>query len=142
MALCFRGVLLNGLGPGVPLKNCDSANSRLSVRSSSIPVRRKIVTTRATVLPKKYKLYEAVKVYQDASRGIVCYRNEYGELICEGYDEGPHLRHAQQQDEQYRQDAKLYGCIQEIRPYLVEGIDYICTGGDLVEVFSEGKDES
>lgn len=129
-------------GLGLPLKNCDSVHSRLSVQSSSIPVCRKIVTARATVFPKTYKLYEAVKVYQDASRGIVCYRNQYGELICEGYDEGPHLRHAQQQDEQYRQDVKFYGCIQEIRPYLVEGIDYICTGGDLVEVFSEGKDES
>jgi hypothetical protein len=141
MALCFRGVLLiNGLG--LPLRNCDSAHSRLSVQSSSITVGRKNITARATVCSKKYKLYEAVKVYQDASRGIVCYRNEYGELICEGYDEGPHLRHTQQQEEQYRQDVKLYGCIQEIRPYLVEGIDYTCMGGDLVEAFSEGKDES
>lgn len=65
-------------------------------------MRTKDVTTRATVLAKKYKLYETVKVYQDASRGIVCYRNEYGELVCEGYDEGPHLRRTQEQKEQYR----------------------------------------
>lgn len=140
MALCFREVLLIS-GLGLPLKDCYSVGSRLSVRSS-VSVRTKDVTTRATVLAKKYKLYETVKVYQDASRGIVCYRNEYGELVCEGYDEGPHLRRTQEQKEQYREDAKLYGCVQEIRPYLLEGIDYTCMGVDLVEASSEGKDES
>ncbi|KAJ3695758.1 hypothetical protein LUZ60_001135 [Juncus effusus] len=29
------------------------------------------------------------KVYEDTIRGIVCYTDEKGELICEGYDEGP-----------------------------------------------------
>ncbi|KAE9598077.1 hypothetical protein Lal_00003889 [Lupinus albus] len=29
------------------------------------------------------------KVYEDRSQGIVCYQDEYGEITCEGYDEGP-----------------------------------------------------
>ncbi|KAK7338203.1 hypothetical protein VNO77_18805 [Canavalia gladiata] len=29
------------------------------------------------------------KVYEDRSQGIVCYQDEHGEIICEGYDEGP-----------------------------------------------------
>ncbi|XP_014499170.1 uncharacterized protein LOC106760218 [Vigna radiata var. radiata] len=29
------------------------------------------------------------KVYEDRSEGIVCYQDERGEIICEGYDEGP-----------------------------------------------------
>ncbi|TKY61155.1 hypothetical protein E2542_SST11005 [Spatholobus suberectus] len=29
------------------------------------------------------------KVYEDHSQGIVCYQDEHGEIICEGYDEGP-----------------------------------------------------
>ncbi|XP_004980535.1 uncharacterized protein LOC101765926 [Setaria italica] len=32
------------------------------------------------------------KVYEDQLRGIICYRDENGEMICEGYDEGPRLR--------------------------------------------------
>ncbi|RCV12282.1 hypothetical protein SETIT_2G256600v2 [Setaria italica] len=31
------------------------------------------------------------KVYEDQLRGIICYRDENGEMICEGYDEGPRL---------------------------------------------------
>ncbi|XP_006655873.1 uncharacterized protein LOC102704708 isoform X2 [Oryza brachyantha] len=31
------------------------------------------------------------KVFEDQLRGIVCYRDEKGELVCEGYDEGPRL---------------------------------------------------
>ncbi|KAA8541581.1 hypothetical protein F0562_022733 [Nyssa sinensis] len=32
------------------------------------------------------------KVYEDESKGIVCYRDENGEITCEGYDEGPRLQ--------------------------------------------------
>lgn len=32
-----------------------------------------------------------VQVFEDQLRGIVCYRDENGEMICEGYDEGPRL---------------------------------------------------
>ncbi|KAL4584470.1 hypothetical protein LXL04_009072 [Taraxacum kok-saghyz] len=31
------------------------------------------------------------KVFEDKSIGIVCYKDEEGEVICEGYDEGPRL---------------------------------------------------
>ncbi|KAK3131835.1 hypothetical protein QOZ80_6AG0512130 [Eleusine coracana subsp. coracana] len=31
------------------------------------------------------------KVFEDQLRGIVCYRDEKGEMICEGYDEGPRI---------------------------------------------------
>ncbi|RCV20258.1 hypothetical protein SEVIR_4G039500v4 [Setaria viridis] len=31
------------------------------------------------------------KVFEDQLRGIVCYKDEKGEMICEGYDEGPRL---------------------------------------------------
>ncbi|KAI4387335.1 hypothetical protein MLD38_005175 [Melastoma candidum] len=31
------------------------------------------------------------QVFENHPEGIVCYRNENGEMICEGYDEGPRL---------------------------------------------------
>jgi hypothetical protein len=31
-------------------------------------------------------------MFKDESNGIVCYYNENGELMCEGYDEGPHFQ--------------------------------------------------
>lgn len=29
------------------------------------------------------------QVFEDESKGIVCYEDANGEVICEGYDEGP-----------------------------------------------------
>ncbi|XP_071741978.1 uncharacterized protein [Rutidosis leptorrhynchoides] len=31
------------------------------------------------------------KVFEDKSRGIVCYLDDKGEITCEGFDEGPRL---------------------------------------------------
>ncbi|KAK9131545.1 hypothetical protein Sjap_012032 [Stephania japonica] len=31
------------------------------------------------------------KIFEDQASGIICYKNESGEIICEGYDEGPRL---------------------------------------------------
>jgi hypothetical protein len=31
------------------------------------------------------------QVFEDQLRGIVCYRDDKGEMVCEGYDEGPRL---------------------------------------------------
>ncbi|KAK5826155.1 uncharacterized protein LOC108473178 [Gossypium arboreum] len=28
-------------------------------------------------------------VFEDQSEGVICYRDENGEIVCEGYDEGP-----------------------------------------------------
>ncbi|XP_010273818.1 PREDICTED: uncharacterized protein LOC104609259 [Nelumbo nucifera] len=35
------------------------------------------------------------KVFEDQSRGIVCYRDGNGEIICEGLDEGPRFQPAE-----------------------------------------------
>ncbi|KVI05825.1 uncharacterized protein LOC112510454 [Cynara cardunculus var. scolymus] len=35
------------------------------------------------------------KVFEDKSSGIVCYRDDKGEITCEGYDEGPRLHRHQ-----------------------------------------------
>ncbi|KAL0319488.1 UNVERIFIED_CONTAM: hypothetical protein Sangu_2105000 [Sesamum angustifolium] len=33
--------------------------------------------------------HHRTKVFEDRSAGIVCYKDENGEITCEGYDEGP-----------------------------------------------------
>ncbi|KAE9605797.1 hypothetical protein Lal_00025408 [Lupinus albus] len=61
------------------------ANKRLISKRSSFPQKR------ASVLPVVLRITASIKnkVYEDESLGIVCYQDESGELICEGYDEGP-----------------------------------------------------
>lgn len=33
--------------------------------------------------------YFVSQVFEDACNGIVCYKDENGDIVCEGYDEGP-----------------------------------------------------
>ncbi|XP_030535869.1 uncharacterized protein LOC115744686 [Rhodamnia argentea] len=48
------------------------------------------VNTRATAVRTRLSLKN--QVFEDQCEGIVCYRDESGEIICEGYDEGPRFR--------------------------------------------------
>ncbi|KAI5061966.1 hypothetical protein GOP47_0022505 [Adiantum capillus-veneris] len=34
---------------------------------------------------------DVFKIFADDSTGVVCYKNELGEMVCEGLDEGPHF---------------------------------------------------
>ncbi|KAK9060540.1 hypothetical protein SSX86_021244 [Deinandra increscens subsp. villosa] len=52
-----------------------------------------IIQTRSCVLEK---------VFEDKSRGIVCYLDDQGEMTCEGYDEGP----------RFHEDVSRFSCNQ------------------------------
>ncbi|KAJ7963359.1 Chromodomain-helicase-DNA-binding protein like [Quillaja saponaria] len=32
------------------------------------------------------------KIFEDQSQGVICYTDDSGEIICEGYDEGPRFQ--------------------------------------------------
>lgn len=36
-----------------------------------------------------------LQVFEDRSNGIICYKDDRGEIICEGFDEGPRYYHQQ-----------------------------------------------
>uniref|UniRef100_A0A9I9DV78 Uncharacterized protein n=1 Tax=Cucumis melo TaxID=3656 RepID=A0A9I9DV78_CUCME len=40
-------------------------------------------------LPLRIRSSIKNKVFEDQSEGVICYADENGEIICEGYDEGP-----------------------------------------------------
>ncbi|KAD6794741.1 hypothetical protein R6Q59_021350 [Mikania micrantha] len=64
------------------------------------------------------------KVFEDKSRGIVCYLDDNGEITCEGYDEGPRLH----------QPSSKYLCYsrgnQEIVDLLERSLLQITDGGN------------
>ncbi|XP_055827756.1 uncharacterized protein LOC129895979 [Solanum dulcamara] len=47
------------------------------------------ISIKATALQIRSTSTQKLKVFEDESTGIVCYRDENGEITCEGYDEGP-----------------------------------------------------
>ncbi|KAK4780967.1 hypothetical protein SAY87_017073 [Trapa incisa] len=42
-------------------------------------------------LPQIRSSYDS-QMFDEGPEGIICYRDETGEIICEGYDEGPRFR--------------------------------------------------
>ncbi|KAK7275500.1 hypothetical protein RIF29_16619 [Crotalaria pallida] len=77
----------------------SSAQISIQKYGSSLKyVNKKLISKRCSVPQKKAPVGPVVlritasiknKVYEDESQGIVCYQDESGEIICEGYDEGP-----------------------------------------------------
>ncbi|PSR96224.1 hypothetical protein CEY00_Acc22359 [Actinidia chinensis var. chinensis] len=60
------------------------------------PVKKLFMLTQSQVSVKKrpqlqIRSHSRNKIFEDQSEGIVCYRDDSGEIICEGYDEGPRL---------------------------------------------------
>ncbi|KAI5679508.1 hypothetical protein M9H77_00735 [Catharanthus roseus] len=58
-----------------------SADSKISVNRTPFQIK----------LPSSSTTNQVV--FEDQTRGIVCYRDENGEITCEGFDEGPRFQH-------------------------------------------------
>ncbi|OIT00576.1 PREDICTED: uncharacterized protein LOC109229050 [Nicotiana attenuata] len=59
-----------------------ASNSKISINNNTITTTFNHLGTRSASNIK-------LKVFEDRSKGIVCYKDENGEITCEGYDEGP-----------------------------------------------------
>ncbi|KAL4387632.1 hypothetical protein GQ457_09G004860 [Hibiscus cannabinus] len=59
------------------------------------------------------------KVFEDQSEGLICYRDENGEMVCEGYDEGPRFRH----QTFYHLNAEILDLLQDRWFQIVNGVN-------------------
>ncbi|XP_039016634.1 uncharacterized protein LOC120147290 [Hibiscus syriacus] len=51
-------------------------------------------------------------VFKDQSQGVICYRDGNGEIVCEGYDEGPHFRQGVLGTTYHPRDAEILDLLQ------------------------------
>ncbi|GAV86551.1 hypothetical protein CFOL_v3_29981 [Cephalotus follicularis] len=66
------------------------------------------------------------KVFEDLSEGIICYRDDRGDIICEGYDEGPRFHQQVQRTTYNTRDAHEMMNLVQQRQWLL-----LVSGGDL-----------
>ncbi|XP_039070775.1 uncharacterized protein LOC120217766 isoform X2 [Hibiscus syriacus] len=77
----------------------------------------KIVMFKQSQVPGK-KIYRnqirsfSNKVFEDQSQGVICYRDENGEIICEGYDEGPRCPRQFLETSYHPRDAEILDLLQ------------------------------
>ncbi|XVE51783.1 hypothetical protein DITRI_Ditri02bG0069000 [Diplodiscus trichospermus] len=61
------------------------------------------------------------KVFEDQSEGVICYRDENGEIVCEGYDEGPRFPNQIPGTFYHLRDAEILDLLQERWLQIVNG---------------------
>ncbi|KAB1218279.1 hypothetical protein CJ030_MR3G026159 [Morella rubra] len=62
------------------------------------------------------------KVFEDQSNGIICYRDDKGEVICEAYDEGPRFQQQIPRAACHPRDVEIFDLLlQQSRFQLVKG---------------------
>ncbi|XP_057503625.1 uncharacterized protein LOC130787256 isoform X2 [Actinidia eriantha] len=76
---------------------CSAAS--LTIIQNSVPIKKPVnkvvmMVSQSPIPAKKtpplqIRSSSRTKIFEDQSKGIVCYRDESGEITCEGYDEGP-----------------------------------------------------
>ncbi|XP_050233957.1 uncharacterized protein LOC126682349 [Mercurialis annua] len=67
------------------------------------------------------------KVFENQSEGIICYIDESGELICEGFDEGPRLHQqiSRTSSSSYdSRDAEIFNLLHQRLLQIVNGVEF------------------
>ncbi|GLT46186.1 hypothetical protein SLA2020_199600 [Shorea laevis] len=92
------------LGPQVPVENFSPvikhANRIMMLGHKQVPGKK------APKLQVKSSFKN--KVFEDRSEGVICYRDESGEIVCEGYDEGPRFHNQIQRPMYHLRDAEIF----------------------------------
>ncbi|XP_022992434.1 uncharacterized protein LOC111488739 isoform X2 [Cucurbita maxima] len=81
---------------------CCSSSFNVSLLKSGLSVSAKPISRIWMLKPTKFPLKKSLplqirssiknKVFEDQSEGVICYTDENGEIVCEGYDEGPRFQ--------------------------------------------------
>ncbi|PON78284.1 hypothetical protein TorRG33x02_238780 [Trema orientale] len=79
----------------------------LRLKQRHIPVKK--TTPPALKIRSSFK----EKVFEDRCNGIICYADESGEIICEGYDEGPRFHQQIPRKASHSRDVEILDKLQE-----------------------------
>ncbi|RDX86870.1 hypothetical protein CR513_31742, partial [Mucuna pruriens] len=89
-------------------------NKKLMSKRSYVPLKKASVLRITASIKNKILFYLSSverllikQVYEDHSQGIVCYQDEHGEIICEGYDEGPCFQRIPDSTIHHPRDAQI-----------------------------------
>ncbi|KAF2300894.1 hypothetical protein GH714_018068 [Hevea brasiliensis] len=64
------------------------------------------------------------KVFENQSEGIICYRDDSGEIICEGFDEGPRFHQQLPRTAYHSRDTEIINLLQQRLLQVVSGGEF------------------
>ncbi|EOY27386.1 Uncharacterized protein TCM_029245 [Theobroma cacao] len=89
------------------------ANKTVMLKHNQVPGKR------ASTL--RIRSFSKNKVFEDQSEGVICYRDENGEIVCEGYDEGPRFPRQIHGSFCHLSDAEILDLLQDRWLQIVNG---------------------
>ncbi|XP_010552185.1 PREDICTED: uncharacterized protein LOC104822615 [Tarenaya hassleriana] len=90
-------------------------------RTTSMLQQKRLQIKKVEVLyPRPVRFSPKNKVFEDPVQGIVCYRDDNGEIICEGYDEGPRCLPQISRIACYSREAEILDLLQRSYQQLID----------------------
>ncbi|XVF25290.1 hypothetical protein REPUB_Repub13aG0200600 [Reevesia pubescens] len=89
------------------------ANKIVMLKQNQVPGKK------ASIL--RIRSFSKKKVFEDQSQGVICYRDENGEIVCEGYDEGPRFHQQIPGTFYHLRDAEILDLLQDRWLQIVNG---------------------
>ncbi|KAL9350531.1 hypothetical protein Peur_057786 [Populus x canadensis] len=74
------------------------------------------------------------KVFENQAEGIVCYRDDSGEIICEGFDEGPRFHQPLPSSSYHSRDAEIINLLKQGLHQIVNGGEFDNTANGVIAV--------
>ncbi|XP_038709554.1 uncharacterized protein LOC120004315 [Tripterygium wilfordii] len=107
--------------PNILVQNCGSvvkpAYKTMMIKQGQVPMKK----VSNTLVRSSF----TNKVFEDRSEGIICYRDDDGEIVCEGYDEGPRSPLQISRTVHHSREAELVNLLQERWFQIVNGGDSV-----------------
>ncbi|XP_010534980.1 PREDICTED: uncharacterized protein LOC104810392 [Tarenaya hassleriana] len=106
---------------GVPLQKPCPVPKSVRRTTSMLQQSRLQVKKVAVSRPQSIRFSPKNKVFEDPVEGIVCYRDGNGEIVCEGYDEGPrYLPQSSRVIACYSREAEILDLLQRSYQQLID----------------------
>ncbi|KAI9397746.1 hypothetical protein POPTR_003G072400v4 [Populus trichocarpa] len=91
-----------------------------------------VLLKKAPTLLVRYSLKD--KVFENQAEGIVCYRDDSGEIICEGFDEGPRFHQPLPSSSYHSRDAEIINLLKQGLHQIVNGGEFNNTANGVIAV--------
>ncbi|XP_065868464.1 uncharacterized protein [Euphorbia lathyris] len=128
--------------------SCSFSSPQISLQKHcliSSPITKSFMIKKHTQVPlckkKKSDLLQVRsfnnKVFENKSEGIICYRDENGEIICEGFDEGPRLLHQSLRPTYNSRDSEIVNLLHQRLLQIVNGGQLNNSGNGVATVQEE-----
>ncbi|KAJ8756207.1 hypothetical protein K2173_024754 [Erythroxylum novogranatense] len=104
-----------------------------SVAKSMMLKDRQIILKKSPLLSVRSSS-ESKVLFENRSEGILCYRDDDGEIICEGYDEGPRLQKQIPIISDHSRDEDIINLLHQKLLQIINGVEFGNSDNNIIAV--------